>query len=246
MPSLGSLLGSFTGANQKKYADQAYQQSSAALQGGYDQGREQMERYNTQAKGYLQPYATQGGQANQRYGTYLGLNGADAQRSALAEYAGEDPFRQHNEDMATRAMSRRFNQMGMLDSGNSRLAMSRAMLDRGSQDYEAYLNRLAGIGQQGYGASSAMAGMDSSLGNNLGQMRMGLGQQQAGNSIQYANARSAADSILPNNLIKLGGIAASLYGGGLGGMAPVAQEATGKMGGINSLQGYLNGYGART
>lgn len=245
MPSLGSLLGSFTGANPKKYASEAYQQSSSALQGGYDQGREQIERYNTQAKGYLQPYATQGGQANQRYGTYLGLNGADAQRSALAEYAGEDPFRQHNEDMATRAMSRRWNQMGMLDSGNSRLAMSRAMLDRGSQDYEAYLNRLAGLGQQGYGASSAMAGMDSNAGTTLGQMRMGLGQQQAGNAIQYANARSAADSILPNNLIKLGGIAASLYGGGFGGMAPVAQETAGKMGGVNALQGYLNGYGAR-
>jgi len=244
MPSLGSLFGSFTGANQKKYADQAYQQSSAALQGGYDQGREQMERYNTQARGYLQPYAQQGGQANQRYGTYLGLNGADAQRGALAEYAGQDPFRQHNEDMATRAMSRRYNQMGMLDSGNSRLAMSRAMLDRGSQDYEAYLNRLAGMGQQGYGASSAMAGMDSSLGNNLGQMRMGLGQAQAGNAIQYNNARSAADSILPNNLIKLGGMAISAYTGMPMGMRPQEQD-DGKNGGINSLQGYLNGYGAR-
>lgn len=245
MPSLGSLFGSFTGANQKKYADQAYQQSSAALQGGYDQGREQMERYNTQARGYLQPYAQQGGAANQRYGTYLGLNGADAQRTAMDEYAGQDPFRQHNEDMATRAMSRRFNQMGMLDSGNSRLAMSRAMLDRGSQDYENYLTRLAGMGQQGYGASSAMAGMDSSLGNNLGQMRMGLGQQQAGNAIQYANARSAADSILPNNLIKLGGIAASLYGGGMPRLGDYEQQSAGKTGGVNSLQGYLSGYGAR-
>ena len=239
MPSLGSLFGSFTGANQKKYADQAFQQSSSALQGGYDQGRAQMEQYNTQAKGYLQPYAQQGGQANQRYGTYLGLNGADAQQGALAEYAGHDPFRQHNEDMATRAMSRRYNQMGMLDSGNSRYAMSRAMLDRGSQDYESYLNRLAGMGQQGYGASSALASMDSGLGNSLGQMRMGLGQQQAGNAIQYANARSAADSILPNNLIKLGGLAMQAYTGRPMGMGPQDQDQLGKGGRAANQWGYL-------
>jgi hypothetical protein len=87
-----------------------------------------------------------------------------------------------------------------------------------------------------------MAGMDSSLGNNLGQMRMGLGQAQAGNAIQYNNARSAADSILPNNLIKLGGMAVSAYTGMP--MRPQEQD-DGKNGGINSLQGYHNGYGAR-
>ena len=33
-----SLIGTFTGSSAKKYADEAYQRSSQALQGAYDQG----------------------------------------------------------------------------------------------------------------------------------------------------------------------------------------------------------------
>lgn len=214
MASLGSLWGSFTGDSQKRRAEEAYRQSSANLQQGFDQGADYIKDYNEQGNAHLQPYAQQGLGANKLYGTFLGLDGADAQRGAFQNYAGADPFRQYNEDNALKAMSRQFNRLGMLDSGNSRYAMSKAILDRGSQDFDTYMQRLAGMGQQGMGAANALAGYANQTGGMLGQMRMNLGQQQAGNAINYQNSLAAADGIFGNNLLKVAALAAAPFTGG--------------------------------
>lgn len=203
MASLGSLWGSFTGDSQKRRAEEANRQFNAFSQAGYNEGSGFVKDYNERGNTYLQPYAQQGQGANKLYGTFLGLDGADAQRGAFQNYAGADPFRQYNEDNALKAMSRQFNRLGMLDSGNSRYAMSKAMLDRGSQDFDTYMQRLAGMGQQGMGAANQLAGFANQTGGMLGQMRMGLGQQQAGNAINYQNSLAAADGIFGNNLLKI-------------------------------------------
>lgn len=206
MASLGSLWGGFTGDSQKRRADEAFRQSSQAIQSGFDQGSGYVKDYNQQGNAYLQPFATAGQGANKLYGTYLGLDGADAQRQAFQTYQGADPFRQYNEDNALRAVARQQNRLGMLDSGNARYAMSRAMLDRGSQDFGEYMQRLSGMGQQGMGAANALAGYANQTGGMLGQMRMGLGTQQAGNAINYQNSLAAADGIFGNNLLKIAGL----------------------------------------
>ena len=202
MASLGGLWDSFTGDSSKRRAQETFERSSAAIQQGWDQGSGFVKDYNERGNTYLQPYAQQGHGANKLYGTFLGLDGADAQRGAFQTYQGADPFRQYNEDNALKAMSRQYNRLGMLDSGNSRYAMSKAMLDRGSQDFGEYMQRLGGLGQQGMGAANQLAGFANQTGGMLGQMRMGLGQQQAGNAINYGNAMSAADGIFGNNVMK--------------------------------------------
>lgn len=251
MASLGSLWSGFTGDAQKRRAEDAYKQSSAALQQGWDQGSGYVKDYNQQGNAYLQPFATQGQGANKLYGTFLGLDGADAQRGAFQNYQGADPFRQYNEDNALRAVSRQQNRLGMLDSGNSRYAMSRAMLDRGSQDFDTYMQRLAGMGQQGLGASNALAGFANQTGGLLGQMRTNLGTQQAGNAINYNNSLAAADGMFANNLIKVGGMIISAATGmpvGMGGSPSGGSPAQGMSnnwsGGytpsqMNSLNGYF-------
>jgi hypothetical protein len=196
---------SFTGSAQRRDLDRANQQATAYLQQGWDQGSQEVRQGTTQGLGYLNPYMQQGGQANALYGRFLGLNGADDQRAAMGEYQTSDPFRQSNEDMGNRSLSRRFAAMGMNDSGASRLAMARANLERGSQDYGNHLNRLAGFGQQGFGAAQAGAGIASQSGNLLGEMRMGLGQQQAGNAISYGNARAQTQGMGWQNALNLGG-----------------------------------------
>lgn len=227
-----SLLDSFTGKSQKKFAQQAYANSTRELKAGFDEGRGYAEDYYNKGQGYLQPYAQQGQQASELYGRHIGTYGQDARRNALAEYAGGDPFRQHNQDQTTRAMGRRFNAMGALNSGRADYATSRALMDRGSQDYEAYLNRLAGMQGQGAQMAGQQAGYANQLGQYLGNARMNLGQQQAGNEIQYANALSQAAGILPANLIKVGGMILSaatgmpigMGGGGGGGGSGMGQN----------------------
>lgn len=237
MASLGSLLGGFTGDSQKRRADEANRLASGYIQQGFDQGSGYVKDYNTQGNAYLQPFATQGQGANKLYGTFLGLDGADAQRGAFANYQGADPFRQYNEDNALRAMARQQNRLGMLDSGNARYAMSRAMLDRGSQDFDTYMQRLAGMGQQGLGASNALAGYANQTGGILGQMRTNLGTQQAGNAIQHQNALSAADGLFANNLIKVGGMIISAATG-----MPVGLSAPS---GGSTAQGMSNDFSGR-
>lgn len=206
MASLGSLYDSFTGDSQKRRADEANRLATGFMQSGWDEGSGFVKDYNERGNAYLQPYSQQGQGANKLYGTFLGLDGADAQRSAFQNYQGADPFRQYNEDNALKAMSRQYNRLGMLDSGNSRYAMSRAMLDRGSQDFGEYMQRLQGLGQQGLGAANSLAGYANNTGGMLGQMRMNLGQQQAGNAINYQNSLAAADGIFGNNLLKVAGL----------------------------------------
>lgn len=213
MVSLGDLWGGFTGESQKKFTNEAFANSTRELQQGRDKG---LDAYNTgygEAKGYLSPYATSGGQANNLYGTYLGLNGADAQRGALQQYAGADPFRQFNEDQSNRGIARQFNRMGMLDSGNSRLAMSRASLERGSQDYNNYLGRLSQLGQQGMGAAGQLGGYAMQNGGNIAGLWNNYGTTQAGNEIQKGNALSQASGIFGNNLMKLGGMGIAAMSG---------------------------------
>lgn len=231
MSLLGDLWGGFTGESQKKYTNEAFANSTRELQQGRDKGLDAYGQGYSQAQGYLNPYAQQGGQANNLYGTYLGLNGADAQRGALQQYAGGDPFRQFNEDQANRGVARQFNRMGMLDSGNSRLAMSRASLERGSQDYNNYLSRLSQMGQMGYGAAGAMGGMAMQNGSNIAGLWNNYGTTQAGNEIQKGNALSQASGIFGQNLGKLGGLAMQFYTGMPTGGAPGAKGGANFMGG---------------
>lgn len=232
---LGDILGSFTGSTQKKYANEAYQNASAQFAQGRDKGLDAYGQGYSQAQGYVSPYAQQGTEANKRYGTYLGLDGSDAQRSALAEYAGADPFRQFNEDQANRGLMRQFNRMGMLDSGNMRLATARANLERGSQDFGNHLHRLAALGQQGYGASSMLGNFAMQNGQNVAGLWNNFANNQAGAEVQRANALAQAAGILPNNIMKAASMAISAATG-----MPVSMGGSGgdgQKGGLNYFGG---------
>lgn len=235
-----SLWGSFTGSDQKKRAEEAYQRSTQQLQGGWNEAKGYGDQYYGEAQNYLKPYQQQGGQANALYGRYLGLNGRADQQAALDEYAGGDPFRAYNASQANRAIAQKYNAMGFNPAGGTAaLALSRANLERGSQDYNSYLDRLGQMGQQGYGAAGAAAGMASDYGNQLFQGRMGLANTQAGNEVQRGNALAQADGILANNLFKIGGLALGAYGGfgnPSGGMSAAASAARGAMAGINYVR----------
>ena len=208
-----SFMGSFFGNDQRRDLQSANRTATTSLDQGWEQGSQEVRQGTQQGLGYLDPYRQQGGQANALYGRFLGLNGADDQRAAMGEYQTSDPFRQFNDDNASRMLSRRFQAQGMGDSGASRLAIARAGMERGSQDYGNYMNRLAGFGQQGFGAAQSSAGLSSQSGTMLGQMRMGHGQQQAGNAISFGNAMAGSRNTGMQNILGMAGVAAKAYAG---------------------------------
>lgn len=267
------LFDSFTGASQRRDIDSAYNASTNQVNAGYRQGMSSLskgrdaaisnygnargaltggrdaaigttESYLNRATAPLQGYADQGSRANTMYSDALGINGRDAQTSFVDGYQG-DPFRDFNEQRVTNALMRQYNAAGMLDSGASRLAASRANLERGSMDYNQYLDRLAQQGQQGGQYASQIAGYTNQAGQQIGGYQYGTGQGEAniygqqagteydygnqragmqvnrgmtlaGNRINYGNALADSRSTGINNLLKIGETAAKAYSGGMG------------------------------
>lgn len=199
------FFGSFFGDDQRDDLAKAKQQSDAALKSGYDNAN----GYYGQAYDLYSPYAKSGQTASTMYNNALGVNGTDAQKQFMDGYKSYDPFRQENEDYATNSLLRGYRAQGMVDSGTSALAAARASLQRGSQDYNSYLDRLNGVGQQGYQATGQQAGIRSGQAD----LAYGYGSQTAGNDINYGNAMAASRSTGINNLIGLLGAGAKAYGG---------------------------------
>ena len=130
----------------------------------------------------------------------------------------------------------------MGDSGAAALASSRANLERGSQDYNGYMNRLQGLGQEANQANASAASMIYGNGQDQAHMRYGYGQDlaqnqgqqagyavqqgqqvsgledqytqlRAGNRINFGNAMASNRSTGINNLLNAAGTIASAVSG---------------------------------
>lgn len=176
-----------------------YSGATGALNTGYDRARTDLtgaygnaeNAINTQldySKELLDPYITSGNKAQNRYDTALGLNGQGAATDFYSEYAAADPYRQLNEDMANQALLRLANANGQSGSGRTALAVSRANLERGSTDLNAYLDRLAGQGQRGAQTATTLAGYANNAGSNIANLRAGLGDRLSTNEVNRGTA----------------------------------------------------------
>lgn len=266
------FFGSFTGSDQRKDMRAAYSESNEMLDKGYGDARGNLETGYEGATGALdgargdintgygraqqalrggvgkaaaqyRPYQQTGNRANALYSNALGINGAANQQAFMRRYQGSDPFRDSNADFASNALMRQFNARGMSGSGVAAQAVARENLRRGSQDYENYLNRLAGLQQQGMGVAQNMASLYGNQGQQLAQlgyqsgqdlaniqgkraaMDYGYGQDQAGldtdlantkagNRVNLGNALANSRGILGNNLMSLLGVGTQAASGG--------------------------------
>lgn len=201
------FFGSFFGNDQRKDIENANRQATASLEAG-KQGA--LTSYGN-AQSMYQPYAQQGGRANALYGDATGANGQEAYQAAMGQFAGSDPFRQQNEAYARQADQNRYSARGW--SGNASLAAARASTERGATDWNNYLTRLQGQGQQGLQATGAMAGLEQGKGD----IQSGFGQQMAGNAINYGNALAGSRNIGLQNILGVAGTAAKLFSPSPGG-----------------------------
>ncbi len=192
-----SFFGSFFGSDQKKDVTAAYNRATPLLNEGIERAR----TATTGAIDRVEPWAAGGRDANAMYANAIGLNGRPAQQGVVDNFM-IDPFRQQNEDLANENLARQFNGRGPgLNSGAFALATARGNLERGSHDWNTWLDRIHGVSTEGLGAATTQAG----LGGQLGAIEMEGGNARAANEINYGNAMAATRGIGINNLLGLGG-----------------------------------------
>ena len=124
---------------------------------------------------------------------------------------------EQNAQFSSDQLRRQYNARGMGMSGAADLAVSRANLQQGSSDYNNYLSRLQGQGQEGMQASGAQAGLYQGLGN----AGMQYGQTQAGNAINYGTAQAQNDTNSVSNILALGSAAMGGFTPGKSGRSAV-------------------------
>lgn len=192
---------------------------------GHDQYRKTVNQYAGQGRNALtsgyqaaqaryEPYSQMGQQGQQDYDLYrkaIGLEGADGYDEAYSTFEA-DPFRDYrnqNVGNVLRDSFRRYNAGGMANSGANVLAQGRIGAEYAQRDVDDFRNRLQGAGQYGtqigYGADTALAGLDYGHGQQMNQSYTNQGNAIAHSQLGQAQADAQTRGIGVNNLMRLVG-----------------------------------------
>jgi hypothetical protein len=220
------LLDTFLGKTGKKIAGQTLAYNKEQATTGYDNTKNYLSQGYASAQGRLDPYSEQGRTANTAYTNLLGLNGADAQKSATAAYQGSNPYLASTMDMQTKALDRRAAATGQFGSGLNALAKSRVVDETANRDYSDYMGRLQGLMAQGYTADQALAALDSGHAENMTGVEGNYRNALAGHQSQYGKDYVAADTAGLQNILGLVGTGLNAFGMVGGGAKPAAGQAT--------------------
>lgn len=207
---------------------------------GYNNARATTDKGLASILDLFQPYMQSGTKAQGMYDTALGMNGADAAKQFYGDYAANDPFRAFRDEMANKSILAQANAAGTggvgglaglaggAGGGRTAAAISRASLERGSQDMNQYLDRLSRaseLGGQyatraaGYtdAAAARNAGYDAQQGQNLGQLEQSHANTLAGlytnNAVGSGQLAAQEGQQLANNSVGRGNAISNLdYG----------------------------------
>lgn len=238
-----SLWDAFTGGGARRYATNAMTENRNQLNEGYRNNLGYQREGYQSAINRLSPYEAYGRQGQQAYTNLLGLNGAGPQGQARGAYEGWNTYLQGGMDQATQAVARRAAASGQMNSGMNALAQDRVTRQMGTQDFYNYADRLQGLGQQGYGAANALAGLDTNNAANLIGIENATRSGNIQNMTNYFNAHSQANQGMLNNMMGLGGLALQFALPGVGGASAFGNIANGMSrmfgGGANSYTGQV-------
>ncbi len=191
------FFGSLFGSDQAKDLKRAKKASDASLKEGFDSA---MTRYD-QGYGELEPYAASGQQANTRYNQLLGLGTAEERAAGQQTYL-DDPIFSSLLNQQSNALLRQQNARGQTYGGQT-VAMGGRL---GLENYNSYLDRLRGQGDQGFQATGAQ----SNIRLGQGDAAWNYGATRANSSINFGNAMAANRSTGINNLLNIAGTAAKV------------------------------------
>lgn len=169
MDAAGQLRDNQTANNN--LIQQGQTSSLNALGQGYDDAARQ---YNG-AMSLYQPYADTGQKGFNLYADATGANGQSGYDNAKSSFHAS-PGYQYQVDQATDQTARKMSALGALGSGNAMTAISDRAQSLADQDYGNWMSNLNTLGQYGYNATGAQAGLMQGLGNLNAQS----GRDQAG------------------------------------------------------------------
>ena len=172
------------------HLNQGYDAAGRHLASGYGGAETSINRGVTDANAQLEPFAAGGRRAQGLYDTAIGAGegGAAAQRDFYSNYQSNDPFRAQRDEMANRQLQAQFNNQGLNGSGRMNLAVSRASLERGTQDLNQHLDRLQQAGAQGGQYASAQSRNTMQGGQDVASLRARAGEGQAGLETQRGSS----------------------------------------------------------
>lgn len=174
------------------YLNAGYGTARSDLNSLYDKARAANSGALDTITGLYQPYIASGTGAQSLYDTFLGLNGADAAKSASASFAGNDPGIAYRMDMLDKQSAARANAAGYLGSGREAMARDRVQSEMLSQDYNAYLNRLAEQAARGGQYTGQLAGFTDASGAREAQLYGRQGDQLS--ALEQGRARDLAQN----------------------------------------------------
>ncbi len=173
------------------------------------------------AQGYYQPFYNSGVGSQDLYNNAMGLGGADAAKGFYQNYGSNDPFRAYRDDLAQKQIEQKYNATGGYQggsggggSGRFASATARASLERGTQDLNAYLDRLERAAGRGQQVAGAMSGNEMAAGGQVAGLRTGLADRVAGNEVNFGKDLSSTRMNLADRQAGL----ATGYGQGMAGL----------------------------
>lgn len=195
---LGSLVSGFMGSQS---ADKA---AKLQAQAAREATAEQRRQYDLSRSDYM-PYLNRGNLAGDAYANLLGLNGAGARQTALDQGFYKGPDFQYRFDNAMNMLDQSAVNRGTMQSGAALKALQKSGADIGSTAWGDYANRLAGLTGAGQTATQGLAGIGANTANQISNIAMQNGANQASSYMAGRNALSQGIS---------GGLGALAYGFG--------------------------------
>lgn len=182
---------------------------------GYEKGQEQLDKYYNQAQGALNPYNQQG---QQQYGNLNDIiknlmDPTELNKKWIESYT-ESPQAKQAEGMAQEHGLDAASSMGLMGSNTALQATQAGTTQIGLDDRQNYLDSLMQKYLAGAGISQGIYGQGA---NAAGQMSNNA-MTQGKNSAEMAYGKQNAGGNMLSGLIGQGiGLAASVFGGPIGG-----------------------------
>ncbi len=191
-------------------------QALGALKPAYE-----LARGDLTSRDYYEPYSKAGEGSLTMLGNALGLNGAEGNAAATQAFQSS-PGYQFQLNQGLQGVQRSAAAKGLLNSGNTLMALNDYAQGQANQDYGNWLSRVGGLTQLGLSAAGGETGRQNTLGN----LDYGYGQNQAN---IYTNTA--------NNIAK------TMYEGQMADAAAGQQQRANLFGGITSGLGLLGKIG---
>lgn len=179
---VGSVLGS---RSQKKAADKASQAQQETTQASIDEQRRQFDHI----QGLLEPYVQSGNNALTQQGDLMGLNGVQAQQSAI-DNLNNSPFLQSAYRQAENAILQNASATGGLRGGNVQSALADNRMNMLHQAYQNQLQNLGNVVNVGQNSAVGTGNAGANFANSVSSLNQNMGQAIAGNHLAQGQARA--------------------------------------------------------